>query len=52
MKPTEVPMDELEDIAFRTGALIVVDGVQYRLAAVVDGKYTEFTAHRPIGGAA
>lgn len=48
MKPTEVPMDELERIAFETGALLIVDGVNFHLAAVVDGKYQEFTAHKPI----
>ncbi|HKY57629.1 MAG TPA: hypothetical protein VJL80_06295 [Aeromicrobium sp.] len=49
---TEVPLDELEEIAFQTGALIVVDGTGFKLAANWQGEYQVFTAHKPVGGVA
>ena len=51
-QPTELTLDELEEIAFQTGAVIVVDGTGYKLAATWQGKFQVFTAHKPVGGVA
>lgn len=48
MAPTEIPMDELEEIAFKTGARLELDGVRYKVVATINGKRVVFTAHKPV----